>query len=204
MGLATILRQHSHDLALLIGNGINRHANAATLNSWDDLLVDVARDCMPGLRRVPPGTGLTEFYDVVELKSRVSTGDLQAEFCRSMADWLPFAHHRRIMRWAVGNRVPVLTTNFDDVLSQAVRCEFQFPRDPKFTAFYPWDATSPDTCSMIPVRISESGTSMGWLATGPASGSGSATTWDPYNALAAGSTVVAKRIFSSPRTGVVG
>jgi hypothetical protein len=138
MRLGTILRRHSQQLALLIGNGINRHSNAAAVNSWDDLLVDIARDCIPGVRSVPPGTALTEFYDVVELKSLASIGDLQAEFCRSMADWRPFPHHRRIMRWAVANRVPVLTTNFDDVLSQAAGCGFQFPRNPKFTAFYPW------------------------------------------------------------------
>lgn len=138
MKLETILRQNANDLALLVGNGINRHANAATVNSWDDLLVDIARDCIPGVSKVPPGTALTEFFDVVELKSRGSTGDLQAEFCKSMADWRPFDHHRRIMAWAVGNRVPILTTNFDDVLAQAANSPFQFPRDSKFTAYYPW------------------------------------------------------------------
>jgi len=138
MRLETVLRQHASNLALLVGNGINRHSNSAAVNSWDDLLVDVARDCIPGVREVPPGTALTEFYDVVELKSRTSAGDLQAEFCKSMVDWRPFPHHRRIMGWAVNHGAPVLTTNFDDVLSQAANCEFQFPRDPKFTAFYPW------------------------------------------------------------------
>lgn len=138
MRLETVLRQNAGDLALLVGNGINRHANAGAVNSWDNLLVDIARDCIPGVRNVPPGTALTEFYDVVELKSRASTGDLQAEFCKPMVDWRPFPHHRRIMGWAVKHRVPVLTTNFDDVLSQAAGCGFQFPRDPKFTAFYPW------------------------------------------------------------------
>jgi len=87
---------------------------------------------------VPPGTALTEFYDVVELKSHGRTGAMQAEFCKSMSDWRPFPHHRRIMDWALRHRAPVLTTNFDDVLSQAAYCDFQFPRDPKFTAYYPW------------------------------------------------------------------
>ncbi|MDB5725679.1 MAG: hypothetical protein JWQ16_2433 [Novosphingobium sp.] len=138
MKLATLLRRNGSDLALVIGNGINRHASAAAVNSWDGLLVEIARDCIPGVRQVPAGTALTEFYDVVELKSRVSAGALQAEFCTSMSDWRPFAHHRRIVDWARRHRAPILTTNFDDVLSQAGDCDFQFPPDPRFTAFYPW------------------------------------------------------------------
>lgn len=151
MTLDTLLAQRGGELALVIGNGINRHANAAQVNSWDNLLVEIARDCIPGVRTVPAGTALTEFYDVVELKSRAGAGALQAEFCKLMADWRPFAHHRRIMDWAIRHRAPVLTTNFDDVLSQAAACEFQFPRDPQFTAFYPWGChfaryTLPDPC----------------------------------------------------------
>lgn len=138
MKLETLLRRHGPDLALVIGNGINRHGNAAMVNSWDDLLMAIARDCIPGVTQVPPGTALTEFYDVLELKSLARSGSLQAEFCRSMADWRPFAHHRRIMGWALHHRVPVLTTNFDDVLSQAADCEFRFPRNRGFTARYPW------------------------------------------------------------------
>ncbi len=138
MDLDTILEGNVGDVALMLGNGINRYANAGAVNSWDDLLVEIARDCIPGLRQVPQGTALTEFYDVVELKSRASTVDLQSEFCRSMTDWRPFVHHRRIMAWAADKAVPVLTTNFDDVLAQAGECRFQFPRDRKFTAYYPW------------------------------------------------------------------
>lgn len=136
--LKTILRRNGHEVALVIGNGINRYANASAVNSWDSLLVEIARDCIPDVQSVPAGTALTEFYDVLELKARASAGALQEEFCKSMTDWRPFPHHRRIMRWALNHRAPVLTTNFDDVLSQAAECGFQFPRDPKFTAFYPW------------------------------------------------------------------
>lgn len=138
MKLETLLKRREPDLALVIGNGINRHANAAATNSWDALLIGIARDCIPGVSTVPPGTALTEFYDVIELQSHGRTGAMQAEFCKSMSDWRPFPHHRRIMEWALCHRAPVLTTNFDDVLSQAAGCHFQFPRDPKFTAYYPW------------------------------------------------------------------
>jgi len=133
-----LLHRHSNNLALLIGNGINRYDNAAASNSWDELLIAIARDCAPTIRSVPKGTSLTEFYDVIELKSPGPGGNLQAEFCKLMSRWRPYPHHRRIIGWASRHSAPVLTTNFDNVLSQAVACEFQFPRDPKFTAFYPW------------------------------------------------------------------
>ena len=133
-----ILRRHSRDIALVLGNGINRHANAATLNSWDGLLMSIARDCIPGVNSVPPGTALTEFYDVVELKSPMGVGELQSQFCMSMKDWRPVAHHMQIAGWALRHDVPILTTNFDEVISQAVGGDFQFPKDPAFTAFYPW------------------------------------------------------------------
>ncbi|HTU12420.1 MAG TPA: hypothetical protein VMG08_16130 [Allosphingosinicella sp.] len=133
-----LLRRYGSDLALVIGNGINRHANAATINSWDDLLIRLARDCVPGLKAVPPGTALTEFYDVVELKLRARVGTLQNEFCKLMADWHPFQHHETIMGWAARHRAPILTTNFDEVLARAGGCAFQFPKDPSFTAYYPW------------------------------------------------------------------
>ena len=50
MKLETLLRRREPDLALVIGNGINRHANAAATNSWDALLIDIARDCVPGIK----------------------------------------------------------------------------------------------------------------------------------------------------------
>lgn len=133
-----LLRRHGNDVALVLGNGINRHANAATINSWDDLLMSIARDCIPGVASVPPGTALTELYDVLELKSAAAVGELQGQFCTSMIDWRPVSHHRRIADWAMRHDAPILTTNFDDVISQAIDGDFQFPRDPSFTAFYPW------------------------------------------------------------------
>lgn len=141
MGKATfkgLLRRHGNDIALVIGNGINRYGNADSVNSWNKLLIAIARDCTPNISSVPKGTALTEFYDVVELKSHGKTGDLQSEFCQLMAGWHPFPHHRRIMDWARKRKVPVLTTNFDSVLNEASDSEFQFPKDPKFTAYYPW------------------------------------------------------------------
>ena len=133
-----LLHRHSGDLALVIGNGINRYAHGGEIDSWEHLLLAIAQTCKAGVTAVPKGTALTEFFDVVELKSHARTGDLQGEFCRRMADWQPAPHHHGIMGWARRNQVPVLTTNFDDVLSKASGSEFQFPKDSAFTAYYPW------------------------------------------------------------------
>jgi len=133
-----LLRRHANDCALLIGNGINRHGGPRT-NSWDRLLLEIARDCAINLRSVPPGTALTEFYDILELKSTARTTTLQAEFCALMKHWRAQAHHRRIMGWARRHDVPVLTTNFDEVLSAAADARFLRPRQETFTDFYPWE-----------------------------------------------------------------
>lgn len=137
--LSALLEQSSDHLALIIGNGIHRYAAATDANSWDELLVTIAQECSPGLDAVPRGTALTEFYDVLELRSNHRIGDLQKKFCDLLGDWDVFPHHRKIMNWAVRHHAPVLTTNFDQVLSDAVKAEFRHRRNPRFTSYYPWE-----------------------------------------------------------------
>jgi hypothetical protein len=136
--LDQLLTVNATNLALVIGNGVNRYG-APAVNSWDQLLVEMARDCDLDLAAVPHGTALTEFYDVLELRSRERTSNLQARFCELMSGWRPLPHHKAIMGWAERHKVPVLTTNFDEVLSNAAKCRFLLPRNEKFTDFYPWE-----------------------------------------------------------------
>lgn len=137
--LAETLSKHSSDLALLLGNGINRYRSSAQLNSWDALLMKVASQCTTGVTAVPKGTTLTEFYDVLRLASDERKLDLAAEFCKLMQDWRPVAHHRRVTSWAEAHSVPVLTTNFDEVLSEAGQYAFRRFRKKSFTDYYPWE-----------------------------------------------------------------
>lgn len=139
MKLAETLSKHSDDLALLLGNGINRYRSSAQLNSWDALLMKVAAQCGAGLETVPKGTTLTEFYDVLRLGSDERKLDLAAEFCKLMKDWRPVSHHRRVTSWAESRSVPVLTTNFDEVLSEAGQYAFRRFRSKSFTDYYPWE-----------------------------------------------------------------
>lgn len=154
MRLQELLRQHQR-LALLIGNGINRYHASASQNSWDALLTQLARKHLknfPGT--LPSGISLTEFYDILDLrlnarrhKNRTAAIDrnLQQQFCDLMAAWRPLDQHRYIMQWAQQNKSPVLTTNFEHSLSNALETKFFITTsaatsENRFTDFYPWEA----------------------------------------------------------------
>lgn len=142
MEMKTLLRKHRSDIALVIGNGINRYGPASSTNSWHDLLVNLAGTHLPAkLRSVPVGVTLTEFYDVLELKSTKSDSGktLQQKFCDLMTDWQCYEHHERIVKWAQRADVPILTTNFEQVLSDAGKCTLRRTKKQKFTDYYPWE-----------------------------------------------------------------
>jgi hypothetical protein len=139
MTLTKILRANHHDVALVIGNGIHRYGPART-NSWDALLITLASRYGMDVDHVPEGASATEFFDVLDLHAQGRNGELANAFCAFMSRWKPLEHHRRIMRWAVKHDVPVLTTNFDDVLSNAVDAHLMRPEIKGFTDFYPWDS----------------------------------------------------------------
>jgi hypothetical protein len=129
------------DLALVIGNGINRFKGAGQSSSWNDLLRDLwFKVYGTSMEVIPQGISLTEFYDLLELESTAKKLDinLQQEFCDALSGWLHGAHHERIMAFARARKFPVLTTNFDLLLARASEAAFhRFKREP-FTDFYPW------------------------------------------------------------------
>lgn len=139
MSLTKILTDNANDIALLIGNGIHRFGGAG-VNSWDGLLLELARENSCNMDKLPKGATATEFFDVIELMSRSRSGDLPQAFCEKMWDWRPQGHHREIMNWAIRHDVPVLTTNFDEVLSSAVGAKLMRPNVKGFTDWYPWDS----------------------------------------------------------------
>ncbi|RJG04446.1 hypothetical protein D3878_14955 [Noviherbaspirillum sedimenti] len=142
MKLKALLTRHRADLALLIGNGINRYGARANDNSWDALLTELAQKYLdPVHKKLPDGISMTEFYDVLELACSRGAGEasLQTQFCELMAGWRPQAQHERIVRWAQQHEIPVLTTNFESTLGDAIGCRLQRIPNDKFTAFYPWE-----------------------------------------------------------------
>lgn len=135
--LEQLLGAQSRDVALVIGNGINRYG-ATVSNSWEQLLMTIARRRGMVLPKVPPGTQFTEFYDVLGLRSAGASSDLAADFCKLMAGWQMLDHHRAVTGWAVRHNVPILTTNFEDVLSEAAGARFLGTGLSGFTDYYPW------------------------------------------------------------------
>ncbi|MEO0423023.1 MAG: hypothetical protein AAF184_11840 [Pseudomonadota bacterium] len=143
MNTKSIIKHHSSDLALVIGNGINRYGTARTTNSWDELLVQLAKAHLPApLRSVPPGIALTEFYDVLALKSAssITSSSLQKEFCKLMSAWRHYDHHGWIVEWAQRADRPILTTNFEETLSAAGDCSLHRSKEGGFTDYYPWES----------------------------------------------------------------
>jgi hypothetical protein len=139
MSLSNVLQENHNDLAVVIGNGIHRYG-PHHVNSWDDLLLKLARGNNLDLATMPQGASATEVFDIIELQARRRSGELAKEFCDLMRDWRPLDHHRTIMKWAIHNAVPILTTNFDEVLSEAANARLLRPDVKGFTDWYPWDS----------------------------------------------------------------
>jgi len=142
MSIKQLIDAQKGNLALLVGNGINRHGNLANTNSWSDLLIALAKKHIdPSTRHIPTGVSLTEFYDLLELADD-STGTsrlLQEEFCAPMRKWIPDTHHKAITKWAIAAGCPILTTNFDRVLSLAANARLFSLPGLRFTDYYPWN-----------------------------------------------------------------
>ena len=135
-----LLEAHRDDLALVIGNGINRFDAPPGANSWEALLSTLARTCIdPAHDVLPAGVSPTEFYDIVDLAAaRDASDNLQAQFCRLMAGWKALPQHGRVMAWAKHWSVPVLTTNFESTLADSCGATLRRCGTDRFTAFYPW------------------------------------------------------------------
>jgi len=141
--MKTLLTGHKHNLALLIGNGINRYGATASMPAWEELLLTIARDRLGNrYRQWPEGISLTEVYDALELvRANDSTApSLQEQVCGLMNQWKPRAQHKHVTSWALKHEVPLLTTNFDNALGEADNCSLRRTRNTGFTHFYPWDS----------------------------------------------------------------
>ena len=144
MDIKSILAQNKSNIALVIGNGINRYNTDSTNNSWDDLLQEISKIHSLHNGKIPNGIALTEFFDLLGLKSgqELSKNNLKKDFCELMSEWKPEIHHKKITEWSMHNNSPILTTNFDNSLGNAANCELKkITRDNKRSSdFYPWNS----------------------------------------------------------------
>lgn len=140
-----IRHEYAGPVALVIGNGIHRYRAAATSNDWGAMIQTMAKRHRLDAGRHAGHLALTELYDLIGLKTRdLSDSALQKEFIGPMRSWVPAAHHRRIAEWARYRDAPILTTNFDTALADAVGARLHSLFQPRGrlkrpTDFYPWE-----------------------------------------------------------------
>ena len=164
-----ILRNDYTNLGLLIGNGINRSAEGSGGFSWDQLMqaliteaAGASPDPLESERRlkklIEPGkkgetpASLPETFDIIEAiravhvrkeKKGPGKSSLQASIVRLLGDMEPGEPHRKVVKWARRFGVPLLTTNYDHCLQNALndpRCKRKaFGGSCPLNEFYPWD-----------------------------------------------------------------
>lgn len=139
--LRQIINERSSNVAFVIGNGINRFNEEKRRSSWDELLYSLWKKYSGNnLSEIPKGISLTEFYDLLEMEASTKNNDInfQREFCSPLSTWKYREHHKTIVSRAMSLGIPILTTNFDSLLSRSLDLDFyRFKQEP-FTDFYPW------------------------------------------------------------------
>ena len=159
--------QQLANIALVLGNGINRYANPEGNNSWSDLLADTAAEVaeIPHVEteRILADNSLSypEFYDTVQMRAnqhhrQVDYRMIKPQISSRIALWPPQRQHTRIVEHCVEHQIPILTTNFDTLLARSSnniqshvanenrnrpKAKRQFPIIPRgisFTDHYPW------------------------------------------------------------------
>jgi hypothetical protein len=138
-----LLQENKSDIAFVIGNGINQYGATNNTNHWHELLIQLANNFLHSpISEIPAGVTYTEFFDVLELNliNAVPEKSLQQKFCDLMATWTFQEHHTRIVEWAKSNNSPILTTNFEQILSSLGNCTLRRTRREGFTDFYPWES----------------------------------------------------------------
>ena len=141
--LSNILNTRTDCLSLVLGNGINRFGLSGPKNSWEQLLTKTACSYFPGYNHHDSeGVSLIELYDLIELKHKRNkkTTVLAEDICSILRTWKPFDHHFRITNWAKHSNTPILTSNFDTLLSDSCGATLHRMSSTGFTSYYPWSS----------------------------------------------------------------
>src|SRR5439155_14171253 len=139
-----LLDREKPRLALLIGNGVNLVSQGAGGLSWNELmrsLIHAVASQSPDaaktqkqlnrpLQRSETGqtpASLPEIFDIIEARRNIKSGTREAEklslqsmIVERLRQMRPGPPHRALVAWALNSRVPVLTTNYDHCLQNAL------------------------------------------------------------------------------------
>ena len=150
----SIFSRNRNDIAFIFGNGINLHYNKDNV-SWNDLLLDLWDEYSFNTQStIPNGISFTEFYDVLEIQnyaSRNFSSILQKNVAEKIEGWQPNESQNLILNKIKNMDVPLLTTNFDDLIKKSLELEFYKLEDTKFTDYYPWSCYYSDKKLADPV-----------------------------------------------------
>lgn len=138
----SIIAENQQNIAFLVGNGINRHFNEG-VHSWQELLIELWGKFLNSMTAltIPPGISMTEFYDVFQLKLGRET-NMDNEIQKSVKDiimkWNGAESQKILIKKIQSLEAPLLTSNFDHLLSDSMGLKFNKMDVSKFTDFYPW------------------------------------------------------------------
>jgi hypothetical protein len=161
-------KRESSEIALLLGNGINRSAGASGGLSWDRLMEmlitkvsstalapadtekRLKRLIQPGANGQTPAS-LPEAFDIIDATRTPSDTkfrlagkiNLQRTIVPLLKDMKPGLPHKAVVNWATHFHVPLLTTNYDhcfqDALDKPSCRRRKFGSRPLRSDVYPWD-----------------------------------------------------------------
>lgn len=150
------LRSYNHELAFILGNGINiaaynRERSNDTNVSWSTMLQEMWDEFGNKTRSLPKiesGISYTELYDIIDINSRRQ--ELTDWVIKKFSEIEPVDFHHQLVRSLKDWNVPVLTTNFDRNLERCL--DMSQPRvlyhpkgkkeGYKFSGYYPWNTYS--------------------------------------------------------------
>ena len=132
------------DLAFILGNGINRFYSNNEDLSWEKLLLNLWNQHASRKlndKKILKGISFTEFYDAIEIQNfrdKNFDNEIQKNIKHKLISWKPNLEQNKILTKIKRLDVPLMTTNFDDLIPKSLDLEFYKMQTSGFTDYYPW------------------------------------------------------------------
>ena len=141
--------------AILIGNGLNNYSRLPI--SWIDLLLKLSNNAISRDVLKEKEISYPEFYDAVSFNNKKAMRgykSLKEDICREIKKWKGTGSHEKFVQFAIDQRIPILTTNYDTTLingeiadfHKSMKCSFvdgvpmPLKNRESFTDYYPWNS----------------------------------------------------------------
>lgn len=148
-----IISNHRGNLAVIVGNGINLYNNPDPANyTWKSLILSLWSELSNNDIPVGEDFSFTEAYDIINLYSE-GNDELQ-ERVVSFVDTIPSTgYHFQLCKSMRELGIPVLTTNFDNLLENSLGPLLKWRRIKglSFSRYYPWDVYYSDSVLTNPL-----------------------------------------------------